>query len=186
MVEKPTAQKSCRGYTDCGRIFGIPPMDLKDFFLKQKQATHQGTLAVLAKIPPDRLGWRPADGMLSLGQIVRHLWMSEEGVRRAALEGNWGYYEKRVPQGLFAILGEVEALEAERHELERVHEETLRAVSDFPLERWQEERFNDRFNIRRKVVVMLFGISEHQIHHRAQVGAYLRILTGQRASPYAL
>ena len=77
-----------------------------------------------------------------------------DGVRRAALEGNWSYYEKRVPEGLFAILGEVEALEAERHELERVHEETLRAVSDFPLERWQEERFNDRFNIRRKVVVM--------------------------------
>jgi uncharacterized damage-inducible protein DinB len=33
---------------------------------------------------------------------------------------------------------------------------------------------------------MLFGITEHQIHHRAQVGTYLRVLTGQRASPYPL
>ncbi len=89
-------------------------MDLKELFLKQKQATHQGTLGVLAKIPADRIGWRPAEGMLSLGQIVRHLWMSEEGVRRAAVEADWGYYEKRVPQGLFAILGEVGSL-SQRH-----------------------------------------------------------------------
>ena len=161
-------------------------MDLKDLFLKQKQATHQGTLGVLAKIPADRIGWRPAEGMLSLGQIVRHLWMSEEGVRRVALEGNWGYYEKRVPQGLFAILGEVGSLGDELREIERVHQETLGAVRAFPLERWEEERASEKFNIRRKVYVMLFGISEHQIHHRAQVGAYLHILTGQRASPYVL
>jgi len=33
---------------------------------------------------------------------------------------------------------------------------------------------------------MLFGIIEHEIHHRAQVGAYLHILTGTRASAYVL
>jgi uncharacterized damage-inducible protein DinB len=161
-------------------------MDLKEFFLKQKQATHQGTLSVLAKVPADRVGWRPAEGMLSLGEIARHIWMSEEGVRRVALEGDWGYFEKRVPQGLFAILGEVASLGDELREIERVHQETLDAVRDFPAERWEEERANDEFNIRRKVHVMLFGINEHQIHHRAQVGAYLHILTGQRASPYVL
>ena len=46
--------------------------------------------------------------------------------------------------------------------------------------------YGNEFNIRRKVFVMLFGINEHQIHHRAQVGAYLHFLTGQRASPYPL
>jgi len=161
-------------------------MDLKEFYLKQKQATHQGTLGVLAKIPKDQLGWRPAEGMLSLGEIVRHIWMSEEGVRRVALESDWGYYVKRVPQGLVAILGQVKSLDDELAKTERVHQETLAAVRDFPLERWEEERVSAEFNIRRKVYVMLFGITEHQIHHRAQVGAYLHLLTGQRASPYVL
>ncbi len=161
-------------------------MDLKEFFLKQKQATHQGTLEVPAKIPPDQFGWRPAEGMLSIGEIVRHLWMSEDGVRGAALEGNWDYYEKRVPQGLFAILGEVKSLVEELSQVERVNQETLGAVGAYPLDRCQEVRANERFNIRRKVVVMLYGIIEHQIHHRAQVGTYLRMLTGQRASPYPL
>ena len=58
-------------------------MDLKEFFLKQKQATHKNNLKVFEAIPPDQLGWRPADGMLSLGQIVRHVWMAEEGIRRS-------------------------------------------------------------------------------------------------------
>jgi uncharacterized damage-inducible protein DinB len=161
-------------------------MDLKEFYLKQKQATHQGTLGVLSKIPGDQLGWRPAEGMLSLGEIARHIWMSEEGVRRAALDGDWGYYQKRVPQGLSAILGQVSSLDDELRQLARVHQETLAAVRDFPLERWEQERVSEQFNIRRKAGVMLFGITEHQIHHRAQVGAYLHILTGQRASPYVL
>ena len=36
------------------------------------------------------------------------------------------------------------------------------------------------------IAVMLFGINEHHAHHRAQVGVYLHMLTGQRASHYAL
>jgi len=161
-------------------------MDLNEFFLKQKEAVHQGTRGVLEKIPRDQIGWRAASGMLSLGEISRHLWMSEEGVRRAALEGKWDYYQKRVPQGLFAILGEVQSLDEELAQLDRVHQDTLRAVEAFPLERWEEVRESAEFNIRRKVAVMLFGINDHHVHHRAQVGTYLRILTGQRASPYAL
>jgi len=161
-------------------------MELKEFFLKQRQATHRGTLEVLAKIPPDQIGWRPAEGMLSLGEITRHIWMSEEGIRRAALEGKWDYYEKRVPQGLFSILGEVKSLEPEIAQIEKTYQDTLREAAALPLERWQKERVNDQFNIRRRVSVFLFGINEHEIHHRAQVGTYLHILTGGRASPYPL
>ncbi|HEY6292360.1 MAG TPA: DinB family protein [Terriglobia bacterium] len=161
-------------------------MDLKEFFLKQKQATHRNTLKVFELIPPDKLDWRPADGMLSLGQLVRHVWMSEEGVRRVAFEDRWDYYEQRVPQGLFAILGQVVSLPEELAQLDRVNQETSAAASAFPLERWEDGRRNDQFNIRRSVAVMLFGINEHHAHHRAQAGVYLHLLTGRRASHYAL
>jgi uncharacterized damage-inducible protein DinB len=161
-------------------------VDLKTFFLKQKQAAHQSTLKVLGTIPPDQLTWRPAEGMLSLGEIARHVWMSEEGVRRVALEDRWDYYERRVPLGLFAILGDVSSLSDELASLERVHQETIAAAEAFPLDRWQEERKNEQFNIRRNIAVMLFGMNEHHAHHRAQAGVYLHLLTGQRASHYAL
>jgi len=161
-------------------------MDIKELFLIQKENEHQGTLSVYSKIPHDCLDWRPVDGLLSLGQMARHVWMSEEGNRRIVLDGNWSYYETRVPLGLFAILGEVKSLDDELRELERVHQDTLRAVKAFPLDRFDEIRENSRFNTRNPIGVMLFRIIEHQVHHRAQVGTYLRILNGERASPYAL
>ncbi len=160
-------------------------MELKQFFLKQKATVHKGVLNVYGKIPRDRLDWRPAEGFLTLGQIARHVWTSEQGNRRIALEGDWSYFATRIPRGLFAILGEVKSLDEELREIERVHQETLRAVEDFPFDRWQEIRENPQFEVRRPIGVMLFRIVEHHIHHRAQVGTYLRLLTGERASPYA-
>ena len=176
-------------YPESYTLSGGNVVDLKQFFIKQKQAVHRGTLDVFGKIPPEQLDWRPAEGLLSLGEIVRHTWMSEEGLRSAALDGDWSYFEERVPMGLpgfLAARGRLESLAAEISQLERANQETLRRVADFPLERWEEERHHDAFNIHRRVSVMLFGLNEHQIHHRAQVGTYLHVLTGRKASPYAL
>ena len=160
-------------------------MDVKELFLTQKENEHQGTLSVYEKIPRDRLDWRPAEGMLSLGQMARHVWRSEEGTRRIALDGDWSYYVTRVPLGLLAILGEVKSLDDELEEIRRVHQDTVRAGQAFPLDRWEEIRENAQFHTRWPIGAMLFRIIEHQIHHRAQVGTYLHILTGGRASPYA-
>ncbi len=159
-------------------------MDLKEFFLKQKQATYDGVVKVFAKVPPDQLGWKPAPSVLSLGEIVRHVWMSEEGMRRIALTGDWSYFEKRIPLGLKVILGEIWSLDGEMRQLARVHDDTLRDVRAFPTERWDEERVHEAFNYRRTATAVLYAINEHQIHHRAQVTTYLRILTGERASAY--
>jgi uncharacterized damage-inducible protein DinB len=167
--------------TDEGRI-----VDLKEFFLKQKQATYKNCLKVFEAIPADRLDWRPAGGMLSLGEIVRHTWMSEDGVRRVAVENKWDYYEKRVPLGLSGILGEVTSLEDELERLDQANKATLAAAAELPIERWDEDRQDDRFDVRTKVAVMLFGINEHQAHHRAQAGVYLHLITGTRVSHYAL
>lgn len=161
-------------------------MDIKQLFLIQKENEHQGTVSVYSKIPPDHLDWRPVEGLLSLGQLARHVWKSEEGTRRVALEGDWSYYQTRIPQGLFAILGEVKSLQDELGEIERVHQETVEAVKAFPLERLDEIRENSQFNMRFSAGVMLFRIIEHQVHHRAQIGTYLRMLNGERASAYPI
>ncbi len=82
------------------------------------------------------------------------------------------------------MLGEIEPLEAELRHIEEAHQDTLREVSVFPLDRLEEKRVHDKLNIRRPAAVVLFGINEHLIHHRAQVSAYLHIFAGQKASPY--
>lgn len=151
-------------------------MDLKEFFLKQKQAIRGRTRQVVEMIRPEQALWRPEPGALSIGEMLRHLWHSEQNIRRTALEGDFSYYERRVPQGLRAVLGTPAALEEERASLERVHAETLAAVAAFPVERWEEERVHEGLGFNRKVYAILMGMNEHEIHHRAQLMTYLRIL----------
>src|SRR5258708_36183816 len=139
-------------------------MNLQEFFLKQKEAVRSRTRQVVGMIQPEHMGWRPEKDALTIGEMVRHLWVSEEGVRRAALEGNFAYYEKRVPEGLRAVVGPPHPLEEELASLELVHRETLAAVSAFPIERWDEERVHEQLGLRRKIGIILMGSNEHDMH----------------------
>jgi len=151
-------------------------MDIKDVFLKQKEAIRNRTRQVVGLVRPEHMTWRPEKDALSVGEILRHLWVSEEGVRRVALEGNFAYYETRVPKGLRAVLGTPEGLAEELANLERVHSETLTAVRSFPGDQFEAERVHDGLGYRRKAYGILLGINEHEVHHRAQLMTYLRIL----------
>jgi uncharacterized damage-inducible protein DinB len=151
-------------------------MDLREFFLKQKEAIRVRSRQVFELVRPEHMSWRPEKGALSVGEMLRHIWVSEEGVRRVALDGDFGYFEKRIPGGLAAVLGNPETLESELQNLERVHHETLRLVTEFPLERWEDERVHAGLGFRRKAGIILLGINEHEIHHRAQLMTCLRIL----------
>lgn len=131
---------------------------------------------MLGMIRPEQLNWRPEKDALTIGETLSHLWISEEGVRRIALDGNFAYYEKRIPEGLRAMLGKARPLDEEIAHLERVHRDTLEAVERFPFEKWDEERIHDGLGIRRKVSAILMGMNDHEIHHRAQLMTYLRIL----------
>jgi uncharacterized damage-inducible protein DinB len=150
-------------------------MDLKELFLKQKTATRARSEQVFALIRPEHMDWRPEAGALTVGEMLQHLWVSEEGVRRVALEGNFAYYEKRIPEGLRATLT-TRNLAENIANLARVHRETLAAVDAIPIERLEEERTHDGLGFRRRVAIILFGINEHEIHHRAQLMTYLRML----------
>jgi uncharacterized damage-inducible protein DinB len=151
-------------------------MTLQQFFLKQKEAIRARSRDVFAMIHSGDMTWKPENGALSVGELLRHLWVSEEGVRRCALEGDFKYYEIRVPQGLHAVMGAPGSLENELENIERVHAETVRVVGNLPESALDEERAHAELGFRRKVVVMLFGINEHEIHHRAQLMTYLRML----------
>jgi uncharacterized damage-inducible protein DinB len=154
----------------------IPAVDFADLFLKQKQAIRRRTRETLALVRAEHMSWKPEKGALSVGEMLRHLWVSEEGVRRVALDGNFAYYETRIPKGLYAILGTAGTLQEELRNIDRVHQETLDLVGKYPAERFEEERANEALNFRRKVWVILLGINEHEIHHRAQLMTYLRML----------
>lgn len=151
-------------------------MTLQQFFLKQKEAIRARTRDIFATLRPEQMEWKPEPGALNVGELLRHLWASEEGVRRCALNGDFTYYEIRVPNGLHAVMGTPGSLEEEVKNAERVHRETIAAVAALPEAVFDEERAHEDLGFRRKVAVILFGLNEHEIHHRAQLMTYLRML----------
>jgi hypothetical protein len=159
-------------------------MTLQEFFLKQKEAVRKRTLEVLALLRPGHLTWKPEKEALSVGEVLRHTWTSEEGVRRTALDGNFAYYETRIPKGLSPLIGTPSSLEEELGNIGRVHRETLAAVAAMPAEIFETERVHAGLGFRRTVAVMLFGINEHEVHHRAQLMTYLRMLGTPAPEPF--
>jgi hypothetical protein len=159
-------------------------MTLQEFFLKQKQAVRKRTLEVWALLRPGHLSWKPEKDALSVGEMLSHTWTSEEGVRRAALDGDFAYYETRIPKGLSALIGMPSSLEEELEHIGRVHRETLAAVAAIPAEIFEKERIHAGLGFRRTVAVMLFGINEHEVHHRAQLMTYLRMLGTPAPEPF--
>lgn len=160
-------------------------MNLQEFFLKQKQVLRGRTKQVTDLLREEHMTWRPVPGALTVGETLRHLWVSEEGVRKVALDGDFSYYEKRIPEGLLAVIGAPKTLSYELAEWDRVQMETLRLAEKFPFDRWEEERVNDSIGFRRKIAVILFGINDHEIHHRAQLMTYLRMLGTPAPEPFA-
>jgi DinB superfamily len=160
-------------------------MTLRDFFLKQKDAIRQRSRQVFVLLRPEQDGWKPEKGALSIAEMLRHIWVSEEGVRRVALDGNFAYYEIRIPQGLAAVIGTPGSIEHELTNIERVHAETLALVTALSPETFEEERVCEPLGFRRKVSVILFGINEHEVHHRAQLMTYLRMLSTPAPEPFA-
>src|SRR4029077_6027815 len=138
-------------------------MDLNEFFLKQKEAVRGRTRQVLGLVRPEHFCWGPEKKALRVGEMMRALWVSEEGVRRVALEGNFAYFETRVPKGLRAVTGPPRTLEEEMRDMERVHAETLAAVAAWPVERFDEERSHPGLGFQRKAGIILLGINEHEI-----------------------
>jgi uncharacterized damage-inducible protein DinB len=151
-------------------------MELREIFVKQKEAIHKRMVEILGMVRSEHMDWRPETDALSVGEMLQHLWVSEEGVRRVALQGDFAYYETRIPKGLRATLAFRGTLEENLANIARVHGDTMAAVGACPATVLEEERVRPDLGYHRKVWVILLGINEHEVHHRAQLSTYLRML----------
>jgi uncharacterized damage-inducible protein DinB len=159
-------------------------MPLADLFVEHKETIRQRTRNLYPKIPADQLGFAPAPGALTLGQILRHLWMSEEGITGIVSQGSWEYFERRMPARLVDILGQVGPLQHELDHLERVHGQTIALIRSLPDDAFAKEHVNEKLGLRRTTRSIFLGLGEHEAHHRGQIATYLRVLGDQAPSPY--
>lgn len=136
-----------------------------------------GARTLLEVVPDDRLDWRPHDRSWTLGELATHIsnlpnWaIATLSVSEFDISPADGGPPPMTPSGSSAEL--VEALDgsaaAARAAIEGSTEEEMRSpwtmlVAGEP-----------RFTLPKAVVLRTF-IMDHLIHHRAQLGVYLRML----------
>lgn len=134
-----------------------------DRFVSNWNRIHKDTSRVLRGVPDDKLDWRPKEGMFTMRELVGHMPQAELVLTRSALAGS----TQTIPLD-FSKLNANEIAAA----FDTQHDELVAEVSKLSAEQWKEEvEFHGR-TLRRGV--LLWFMTEHEIHHRGQLYTYYR------------
>ena len=133
-------------------------------FLKNWNRIHKETSHVLRAAPDDKLDWRPREGMFTLRELIGHIPEAEAVLARSALAGS----TQSVPFDVSnRTAAEISAM------FDTQHDELADEVSQLTVEQLNTEiEFHGR-HMRR--IVLLWFMTEHEIHHRGQVFTYYRL-----------
>ena len=115
------------------------------------------------------MDWRPTADQYSLGQQLLHIAQAEDLYAYGLFEGDWNYDRVRFPKSLPTRSSLLEIFTSVR-ERTRVHMESLRPESlseivDIP-----------GSPLKLSLRSWLWFLVEHEMHHKAQVAVYLRLL----------
>jgi uncharacterized damage-inducible protein DinB len=159
-------------------------MNAPEELARFKEEVRQRTRLVLEKVTHDQLDWMPAPEALTIRQMVHHMRLSEEGSLQVVRHGDWGYSARRRTAPLVTLLGESPPWEAELAAFERAHQDWLAWIGTVPAEGLTQELVNPQNNQRTSALAFVLARLEHEVHHRAQISTYLRMLGEQWPSPY--
>lgn len=135
-----------------------------DYFAKIRERTRR----VVVLIPPDRLEWAPREGAWTFGDLVRHLaaierWMFAENV--SGRPSRYPGHGRELADGYDAVLAY----------FDRMHDEAMdvfRALTPDAL----QARCTTPGGASMPAWKWLRAMVEHEIHHRGQLSAYLKML----------
>jgi len=150
---------------------------IAESLLAELDRESQGTRSTLERVPEDRLGWRPHEKSMTLGELATHLanvgsWMTLTVKRdRFDMEPPGEKPQRQGPlDSRKAILQLFDKNLAESRE-------ALAAASDEDLRQpWTLLMKGRTLFTLPKVDVLRTFVLNHAVHHRAQLGVYLRLL----------
>jgi uncharacterized damage-inducible protein DinB len=135
-----------------------------EHFVSNWNRIHKQTSRVLKATPADKLDWRPKEGMFTLRELVRHIPEAENAIVRSALAGSMQKSQIDLSKSsVDEIVGT----------FDREHEQLAAEVSKLTLDQLNEEI--EAFGRKMRRVVLLWGMTEHEIHHRGQLFTYFRL-----------
>jgi uncharacterized damage-inducible protein DinB len=140
--------------------------------LQELEQEAPATRRVLARVPGDRLDWRPHERSMSMGQLASHLAQLPRGIVAASLQPSFdpGALPPPVPPA------GIDALLATFDDAMTYARATLGAMSDADLDiPWKVMRGEKvLFTMPRRAVLRTILLN-HSYHHRGQLTVYLRL-----------
>jgi uncharacterized damage-inducible protein DinB len=133
--------------------------------MRQWERIHAHTAMVMKAAPDDKLEWKPVETVMSLGELLRHLVSAEHFLVTLSLTGQG----QRPVDDLkrYDVAGLVEAFDQQ-------HQRLTTQVAALNSDQWKETiDFKGRDMSR---LTLLWGLTEHEVHHRGQLFTYLRLL----------
>jgi uncharacterized damage-inducible protein DinB len=147
-------------------------------FLKHFNNIRQRTRRVAECIPPERIEWTAREGMFTLGDLVRHIAVTERYVWAETVHSRPSLY---VSHGTELAQGKDGVLAF----LERMHQEALAQFHALP-----PEAMNARCLTPAGVELVTWKwlqmMTEHEVHHRGQIYSLLGFLGVATPSLYGM
>jgi uncharacterized damage-inducible protein DinB len=133
-------------------------------FVSSWNRIHKDTSRVLRAAPDDKLDWRPKEDMFTMRELIGHMPQAELVLVRSALAGS----TQKIPFD-FSSLNANEIAST----FDSQHDELVAEVSKLTPEQLKEEVEFHGKSLRRGV--LLWFVTEHEIHHRGQLYTYYHL-----------
>ena len=135
-----------------------------EHFVSNWNRIHKQSVRALEGAPDDKLDWQPKEGMFTLRELVRHIPEAEHVIVRSALAGTMQKSEIDLSKSSVSEI--VQAFKDN-------HDQLAEEVSKLTFEQLNEEV--EAFGRKMRRIVLLWGMTEHEIHHRGQLMTYYRL-----------
>jgi uncharacterized damage-inducible protein DinB len=152
-------------------------MSISQLLLAELDAEIQANRDLLARLPEDRWDWKPHDKSMSLSRLATHVaeipaWSKQILVADELdfMSPEMQSWTPREMQSREEILAELEsAAETCRGDLVTTADEVF--TLDWVMKMGEQEVMRDK-----KYMVFRRQVLNHMVHHRAQLGVFLRLL----------
>ena len=151
-------------------------MKLSEMFLPEFDQEMANTRKTLERIPEDKLNWKPHEKSMTLGRLAGHLAELTGWTSATLKQDNFDFQPPGAPpMQPFVAKSRKELLDA----FDKNAKEARAAISDSSdqhlMSNWSLMRGGQTLMTMPRTAVLRSFVMNHIIHHRAQLGVYLRL-----------
>lgn len=150
----------------------MPP--LIEPFLAELDQEAQTTRKLLERVPDDKLGWKPHEKSMTLGQLATHVAIIPGGLAQILMNDSFDVAGARPPSVESHSSAELvsslkESVVTARRLIGSLDDK--KAMSN-----WKLTRGDKDLSVMPRIAMIRFVLLNHWYHHRGQLSVYLRML----------